>query len=70
MARGLHGKKIEVKREGTDWDTICNPFVAFRNHFNLFNSFTMDIVGEKLWEELLPIIGDPNMPQKPHNYWG
>ena len=49
VARGLHGKKLECKVEGSPYDTGSNPFVGFRNHFNLFHSFTNDMIGEKLW---------------------
>ena len=70
VARGLHDKKIACKTAANNWDVEDNPLVAFRNHFNLFRSFTDDIMGEKLWEELLPIVNDPSMPKKAHNYWG
>ena len=70
VARGLHGKKLEYKADNSPYDEDCNPFVAFRNHFNHFHQFTSDVVGEQLWAELLPIIDDPKMPKSPFNYWG
>jgi len=46
VARGLHGKQLEMKVEGSLNDWECNPLVAFKNHFNQFRSFTDDAIGE------------------------
>ena len=50
VARCLHGKKIEYKVDGSDYDDVSNPLNAFQNHFNMSRSFTGDFIGEKLWE--------------------
>jgi hypothetical protein len=62
VARGLHGKNKVYPDENVMYDEETNPLATFRNHFRESRMFTTDVIGLKLWEELLPIIGDPAMP--------
>ena len=69
VARGLHGKKREYPNGVDMYGEDANPLLGFMNHFRDSRLFTADMIGLQLWEELKPIVDDPEMPQNPHNFW-
>ena len=69
VAKCLHGKKLELKVDGSKYDSESNPLLAFQNHFNLSRSFSQDIIGQDLWKQMRSIADDAEMPESPFDYW-
>ena len=69
IARLLHGKELDLSAEMGQYDLNSNPLLAFQTHFNMSQSFTSEVIGMQLWNDLMPIVNSAEMPKSPFNFW-
>ena len=69
IARLLHGKELDLSAEMSQYDLTSNPLLAFQTHFNMSQSFTSEVIGMQLWNDLMPIVNSAEMPKSPYNFW-